>query len=199
MKGSNFLIRAVHIFMYRLSHLRKRYSLALPYCFPCVSHHSPKRILVTSKLYQTVSEVNASDDALVDLLESIEHFLSRLDIYTKVPPTGPMADILVKIMIELLSAIALVTKHVKQKRPSEFPPSQMRHGRFAQRGAVKFVKKLLGENDVEAVLQRLDRLTQDEARTTIAQTLEVMHGLVQNMRTVLDCKQTHTSSSLARR
>jgi hypothetical protein len=109
--------------MCRVSHLRERYSLALPYCFPYVSFSIPsKRILVTNTLYQTVSEANASDDALVDLLESIEHFLSRLDIYTKVPPTGPMAEILVKIMIELLSAIALVTKQVKQKRPGEFPP-----------------------------------------------------------------------------
>jgi hypothetical protein len=55
---------------------------------------------------------------------------------------------------------------------------------------VKLVKKLLGENEVEAVLQRLDRLTLDEARTTAAQTLEVVYGLVQNMRVVMDGKQT---------
>ena len=47
---------------------------------------------------------------------------------------------------------------------------------------VKLVKELLGENEVEAVLERLDRLTIDEARTTAAQTLEVVYGLVQNMR-----------------
>jgi hypothetical protein len=58
---------------------------------------------------------------------------------------------------------------------------------------VKLVKKLLGDNDVEAVLQRLDRLTQDEARTTAAQTLEVVYGLVQNLKTFmdLDSEQTH--------
>jgi hypothetical protein len=27
-------------------------------------------------------------DALIDLLETIEHFLSRLDIYTELPPYG---------------------------------------------------------------------------------------------------------------
>ena len=43
---------------------------------------------------------------------------------------------------------------------------------------VKFVKKLLGESEIEAVLQRLDRLTQDEARIGVAQTLGVVHGLV---------------------
>jgi hypothetical protein len=58
-----------------------------------------------------------------------------------------------------------------------------------KRHKVKFVKKLFGENDVEAVLQRLDRLTQDEARATAAQTLVVVYGLVQNMRTVMDGEQ----------
>jgi hypothetical protein len=51
---------------------------------------------------------------------------------------------------------------------------------------VKLVKKLLGENGVEAVLQRIDRLTLDEARTTAAQTLQVVYSLVQNMRAVID-------------
>jgi len=51
------------------------------------------------------------------------------------------------------------------------------------------VKKLLGENDVEAILQRLDRLTLDEARTTAAQSLESIYGLVQDMRMVMDGEQ----------
>jgi len=50
----------------------------------------------------------------------------------------------------------------------------------------KFGKKLFGENDVEDVLQRLDRLTHDEARTTAAQTLKVVCGLVENMKAVMD-------------
>jgi hypothetical protein len=39
---------------------------------------------------------------------------------------------------------------------------------------------------VEAVLQRLDRLTQEEARTTATQTLEVVYGLVKNIKVVMD-------------
>ena len=39
-----------------------------------------------------------------------------------------------------------------------------------------------------AVLERLDRLTQDEARSTAAHTLAVVHGLVQNMRVFMDGK-----------
>jgi hypothetical protein len=56
------------------------------------------------------------------------------------------------------------------------------------------MKKLLGEDEIEAVLQRLDRLTQDEARVTAAktaaQTLEVVYGLVHNMRVVMDGEAT---------
>jgi hypothetical protein len=39
---------------------------------------------------------------------------------------------------------------------------------------------------VEAVLQRLDRLTQEEAKTTATQTLEVVYGLVKNIKVVMD-------------
>jgi hypothetical protein len=71
---------------------------------------------------QAIKDASASYDALVDLLEFIEHFLVRLDIYNKFPPTAPtaaMGKIIVKIMVELLSTIALVTKQINQKRPRE--------------------------------------------------------------------------------
>ena len=60
----------------------------------------------------------------------------------------------------------------------------------AQCATEKFAKKLLGESEIEAVLQRLDRLTQDEARMTVAQTLGVVHGLVGNMRVVMEGVQS---------
>jgi alkanesulfonate monooxygenase SsuD/methylene tetrahydromethanopterin reductase-like flavin-dependent oxidoreductase (luciferase family) len=43
-----------------------------------------------------------------------------------------------------------------------------------------------GENEIEAALRRLDRLTSDESRATAAQTLEVVYGLVRHRRVVLD-------------
>jgi hypothetical protein len=46
--------------------------------------------------------------------------------------------------------------------------------------------KLLGECDVEAILQRSDRLTQEEARVTAAHSLEVVHGLFDNLKVVID-------------
>jgi hypothetical protein len=50
----------------------------------------------------------------------------------------------------------------------------------------KFAKKLMGDSEVEAVLNRLNRLTQDEARMTVAQTLGVVHALVGNMKVVME-------------
>ena len=70
---------------------------------------------------------------------------------------------------------------------------------LAERIAVKLIKKLWGEKEVEAVLHRLDRLSQDEARTTAAQTLEVVYGLVQNMRVVMAGKATLYDLSLSHR
>ena len=63
-------------------------------------------------------------------------------------------------------------------------PPIMRHSN--DHAVVKLVKKILGENQVESVLQRLDRLTLDEARIAATQTLDVVHGLVQNMRVVMN-------------
>ena len=46
--------------------------------------------------------------------------------------------------------------------------------------------KLRGEKDIETTIQRLDRLTLDEGRAAAAQTLEVVYGLVQQKRAIMD-------------
>jgi hypothetical protein len=66
-----------------------------------------------------------SHDALVDLLESIERFISRLDIYTRISPTPAMDDIVIKILVELLSTLALATKQLKRGQSSEFVLSDL--------------------------------------------------------------------------
>ena len=64
--------------------------------------------------------MRASYDALVDLLATFENFLSRLSIYAGIPPTPALTNLLVKIIVELISTLALATKQVKQGRFSEF-------------------------------------------------------------------------------
>ena len=51
------------------------------------------------------------------MLETIGHFMGRLKVYIGLPLTGDMPKILVKITVELLSTIALVTTQIKQSRP----------------------------------------------------------------------------------
>ena len=58
-------------------------------------------------------------DALTDLFESIEHFLNRLDIYTRIPPTVALTEMVVKLLVELLSILALATKQIKEGKSSE--------------------------------------------------------------------------------
>ena len=111
-------------------------------------------------------------------------FVKRLDIYTKIDLTPIMTDIIVKIMIQLLSVLALATKQISQKRFSKCAVTYT--SSVAQCTTEKFAKKLLGENEIEAVLQRLDRLTQEEARITVAQTLGVVHGLVGNVKIIME-------------
>jgi len=45
---------------------------------------------------------------------------------------------------------------------------------------------LLGEKDIESVLQRLDRLTLEESKVTVAQTLNLVYGLVTTMGVVME-------------
>ena len=44
----------------------------------------------------------------------------------------------------------------------------------------------MGDNEIETILKRLDRLTREEARMTVAQTLAIVHGLLNNMKVVMD-------------
>ena len=70
--------------------------------------------------YKAVKGAIDSYDLLVNLFESIENFLRRLEIYTKITPTDAMTEIIVKILVELLSTLALATKQITEGKPSEF-------------------------------------------------------------------------------
>jgi plasmid replication initiation protein len=56
---------------------------------------------------------------LIDIFVRIESFFKRLESYTEVRPTAAMIDVIVKILIEVLSILAITTKQIKQGRSSE--------------------------------------------------------------------------------
>ncbi|KAF8259339.1 hypothetical protein EI94DRAFT_1030402 [Lactarius quietus] len=128
-----------------------------------------KEIFVGVKiLLEAARGVTSSHGALTDLFECIGRFLSYLHINTGITLTPLMKDIIVRIMVEVLSALALATK-------------QTMDGQFN-----KFANTLLGESEVEAVLFRLELLTREQVRMTGAQILDVVHWLMNNVKASME-------------
>ena len=50
----------------------------------------------------------------------------------------------------------------------------------------KYLKKLMGKNNIEDALKRLDRLTQEEARMAAAQLLKVANTINSDVREIVD-------------
>jgi hypothetical protein len=56
---------------------------------------------------------------LIDIFVRIEGFFKRLVSYTEVRPTTAMTDVIVKIIADVLSILAVATKEIKRGRSSE--------------------------------------------------------------------------------
>ena len=121
---------------------------------------------------------------LADIFVRIECFFKRLESYTEVPPTGAMADVIVKIMVEVLSILAIATKDIKQGRSSE--STYIYKIALDLLSLENFVKKLLGRNDIEDAFKRLDTLTMEEARMAIAETLKVTNRVDDKVTVLID-------------
>ncbi len=67
---------------------------------------------------QAAKQVRESQETLVHVFDRVENFFKRLETYTEVPPTAAMTDIIVKIMVEVLSILAISTKEIKLGRTS---------------------------------------------------------------------------------
>lgn len=86
-----------------------------------------------------------------------------------------MKDVIVMIMVEVLSILGIVTKEIKQGRTSmsfladlwsKFNPLEAR-----------YLRKFIGRKEVENALQRLDRLTQEEAQMAAVEALTIIRGI----------------------
>jgi len=114
-----------------------------------------------------------------------------------------MSDKIVEIIVELLTILAIATK-------------AMKHGRFGELDVVvyilpflltayseKYSKKFMRNREIEDSLQRLGKLTQEEARMASAEQLKIqdvddrVQGIDSNVRGVDDkLDQANRSSSL---
>ena len=92
---------------------------------PPLGEHLPCSLcegIFNGDVCQAAKDVEASQEALADLFERIEHFFKRLETYTEVPPTNAMTNMIVEIMVEVLNIFAIATKEMKQGRASMLLP-----------------------------------------------------------------------------
>lgn len=65
-----------------------------------------------------VLAASASRSKFIDLFERIDNFFIRLGTYVELPPTVEMTDIIVKVMVDVLLILALMTREIKQGKIS---------------------------------------------------------------------------------
>jgi hypothetical protein len=96
-----------------------------------------------------------------------------------------MIDIIVQIMLEILSVLALTTTEIKQGRFSKqiLPPNVV----ISRHSAEKFVKKVFRDNKIETVLQKMDQLIKEE--TSMAATLAMQGVLAINTKAEINGTQ----------
>ena len=63
--------------------------------------------------------MSTSYDALLELFECLGNFLKRLHIYTEISLDPLMADTIAKIMVELISILAVAKKQIGRGRLSK--------------------------------------------------------------------------------
>ena len=93
-----------------------------------------------------------------------------------------MTDIIIKIMVEVISILGIVTKEISQGRTStlsfiDITPKVDRH-------TEKYLKKLAGRNDVEDAFRRLDKLTPEEALMAAAETMTMTRNIDDKVKVV---------------
>ncbi|KAH9173160.1 hypothetical protein EDB89DRAFT_2095303, partial [Lactarius sanguifluus] len=122
---------------------------------------SPAKVIFAGAgaLLLAAKDVEASQDILIDVFERVENFFRRLEIYTHVPPTPAMTDMMVKIMVEVLDILGTATKEMKQSRFK------------------KYLKRAVGITKLDDGLKKLDKMTNDEARMANAELLRIAHNI----------------------
>jgi hypothetical protein len=92
-----------------------------------------------------------------------------------------MMDTIIQIMVEILSIFGIATMEIKEGRLSEkfSTISSLTEG-----CSEKYGKRLIGRTDMEDALQRLDKLTQEEARMAAVENLKATHTVDERVRGV---------------
>jgi hypothetical protein len=106
----------------------------------------------------------------------MEFFFIRLEQYIHVRPSAAMTDVIVKIMVEVITILGIVTKEVGQGRTSMSFLVDFYIRKIDLR-AERYLKILVGRKDIENALQRLDKLTREEVRMAAAEALTISRNI----------------------
>ncbi|KAH9033932.1 hypothetical protein EDB84DRAFT_83913 [Lactarius hengduanensis] len=117
-------------------------------------------------LLSVAKDVRESHDVLVGLFERIGDFFRRFSVYVQNSPAIELAEVLVKVVVEVLCILSIATKEMEQSRTKTY------------------FKKLVGRTDIEDALKRLENLIQEEHRMATAQVLRDTSGLKDDVETV---------------
>jgi hypothetical protein len=71
---------------------------------------------------QAANDASTSQEKIIEMFNRVEHFFCRLEVYTTLTPTAAMTDMVVEIMVEVLTVLAIATKEVKRGPMSELTP-----------------------------------------------------------------------------
>ena len=109
-----------HLYIYLVGVFARDGSLCR-YRRPPFSAYRPFIGVGHSNLYgfQAAKDVRASHETLLDIFGRVEMFFRRLEMYTEVPLTTEMTEVIIEIMAEVLSVVGIATKEIKQGRASE--------------------------------------------------------------------------------
>ena len=135
---------------------------------------------------QAAKDARASQDTLIDLFGRIEMFFRRLEIYTEVPLTMEMKDMVVEIMVEVLAILGIATKEIKQGKMSRYLLYCTNIEYWLKDVLEKYLKNLMGRTEMEDALKKLDKLTQEEARMAAAENLKATYSVDKRVQGVAD-------------
>lgn len=72
-----------------------------------------------TQVLQAAKDIGAGQEALINVFIRVQYYFKRLEIYTNVPATDAMRNMMVDIMVEVISFLAIATKEVKRGRASQ--------------------------------------------------------------------------------
>ena len=87
--------------------------------FSCATYFDTADTHGSQAAGQAAKYSSTNQEKLIDLFNRIERYFRRLEIYIGITPTTAMKEIVVDIMVEVLTILAIATKEVKSGRLSE--------------------------------------------------------------------------------